>query len=259
MLKKIIFYLFLSLGLYSCGTPTNPIPLDNQLNSSLIDTSFASSMNATQGLSTQFSAPIPEATPVVTTPEESLPAEQSSNTNISATLNLEIKENIVLDKSLTFYYYMPTSNIGYKSDKVFYFLLNETSLTLQQYDKNMSLTLQGDFTVSKPWTRTLTIDYNILKTSLSSSNNKEVNFEIGLKNSKVSYVKIGNNKFYAKQPSTPTKVIYNSNYYTIKNGENLKLLAESHCTTVRAILDLNPKVNSRKDYVVYPGENIRIK
>jgi LysM repeat protein len=250
MLKKIIFYLFLSFVLSSCGTPSQPIPLNSQT-SSTVDTAFASAMNATQGTVTHISAPIPEKIS-----NESLPADQSSNT-----LNLEIKENIVLDKSLTFYYYMPTSNNGYKSDKVFYFLLNETTLTLQQYDKNMSLTLQGDFTVSKPWTRTLTIEYNILKTSLTSANNKEVNFEIGLKNSKVSYVKIGDNKFYAKQPSSPPKIVSRStsSYHTIRPGENIKLLAEANCTTVRAILDLNPKINSREDYVVYPGEDVRIK
>lgn len=248
MHKLIVILLFFVVA---CSPP---LPPAGQSQQTVVDTEFVSRMG--------IKPPTVSVIDTPTYPPRSVPSEPIPEKD--NTLSLEIKENITLDKSLTFYHYLPTSNNGFKSDKVFYFLLEKTSLTLQQYDKNMSLTLQGDFIVSKPWTRILTIDYNILKTSLSSSNNKDIAFEIGLKNSKVSYVKLGENKFYAKEPIVAPKISIGKNYnqteyHIINPGENLKLLAESNCITVRSILDLNPKIDSRKNYVVYPGERIRIK
>lgn len=244
-MRKLIFILLLAV--IGC-TPNPPVSYDQSTTKSTIDTAFVSQMTGHTAQVTHTETPIPE----LSTPEP-----QSSST-----LNLEIKENITLDKSLTFYHYLPTANSGYKSDRVFYFLLDNNSLTLQQYDKNMAMTLSCDFTVSKPWTRNLTIEYNILKTSLSSSTNKDISFEIGLKNSKVAYVKLGENKFYAKAP-----VVIKTNeckdngieYHVIKAGENLKLLADSKCMEVKTLLTLNPKVKDRENFVVYPGEKIRIK
>jgi len=252
MRNVVIFFLFL----IGC-TPTPPNSFKNS--TPVVDTSFVSSLtNGSENtFPTQVAPKQPDPQPIA----ESSPEPESSN----STLNLEIKENIVLDKSLTFYHYLPTANNGYKSDKVFYFLLDATKLTLQQYDKNMAITMGCDFTVSKPWTRNLTIEYNILKTSLTSETNKEINFEIGLKNSKVSYVKLGENKFYAKAPIIPkpsNNTVCTSNgteYHIIKAGENLKLLADSKCIEVRTLLNLNPKVKNRENFVVFPGERIRIK
>ena len=253
MRNFIIVFMLLVLG---C-TPTPPNTFKNS--NTVVDTAFVSSLN--NGSSNTF----PSEAPLQPSSEPLEPPIAESQSPTSSTLNLEIKENIVLDKSVTFYHYLPTANTGYKSDKVFYFLLDATTLTLQQYDKNMAITMGCDFTVSKPWTRNLTIEYNILKTSLTSETNKEINFEIGLKNSKVSYVKLGENKFYAKAP-TPKQSSSNvqcasngTEYHIIKAGENLKLLADSKCIEVRTLLNLNPKVKDREDFVVYPGEKIRIK
>ena len=144
----------------------------------------------------------------------------------------------------------------------YYFLLDSDKLTLQQYDKNMAITLECPFTITKPWTRNLTLQYNILKTELTSDINQSIPFEIGLKENKVNYVKLGENKFYAAAPIV-SKVIVpnttNSEYHIVKSGENLKLIAERYTVSIRQLLDLNIKINNRQDYVVYPGEKIRIK
>jgi len=190
------------------------------------------------------------------------PIVQTNNEESSNTLSLEIKENITLNKSLTFYHYSSMQNSATKNDKVFYFLLDSDKLTLQQYDKNMAITLECPFTITKPWTRNLTLQYNILKTELTSDINQSIPFEIGLKENKVNYVKLGENKFYAAAPIV-SKVIVpnttNSEYHIVKSGENLKLIAERYTVSIRQLLNLNIKINDRQDYVVYPGEKIRIK
>lgn len=184
--------------------------------------------------------------------------ESTTSSGENSTVNLEIKENISLDRSLTFYDYSGQKS-GYKSDKTFYFILNNGELTLEELDGTTKLILTCDFVISKPWGRTIIIEggtqYNVLKTAVSSKKNPNLNLEITATrlDNKVRNIKLGGNTFYSYKPieKASPKVAPSTHLHRhqVLYGESVKRIAAKYCMTQEDMELLNPELKTNPNFL----------
>lgn len=190
--------------------------------------------------------------------------QESKAPNVEGYIEGDNQLNVVMSLELPQQIVLPYREVNNKISNINTQInFNGTAMVVQYFD---GLIYYIEYKMGKNWTPKLMPYGKVIKGSVKDRYNRAYEIEVHFnEEEEIFKIQIGSVTLYRSRPNNIGEVqrlssdpISDYTYLTVREGMNMKYIAQEVGITLQELLDLNPSIKARRNHQILVGEKVKI-